>query len=82
MSSFTRMIKVLFNTTKWRSEKLKRRKATLFKKAYGLGKDYEVILTVIIRQRGRYYTFRSVDNLLWPSSINEIVINYLTSLPA
>ncbi|KAF7894694.1 uncharacterized protein EAF01_010144 [Botrytis porri] len=70
------MIKILSNTTKRRSERLRRRKTTLFKKAFDLGRDYDVDVAVIIRQHGRYYTFRSMDNLSWPPSMNEIETSY------
>ena len=67
------MARMLLNTSKRRSERLRRRKLTLFKKAYDLGKEYNVDIAVVIRQRGRYYTFRSLDNKSWPPSMSEIV---------
>lgn len=64
------------NTMKRQSERLRRRKATLFKKAWDLGRECNVDVAVIICQRGRYYTFRSLDNKSWPPSMIEIVSNF------
>jgi hypothetical protein len=44
-----------------KAENLRRRKETLLKKAYELGKDYGVDVALILRQNGRYFTYRSVD---------------------
>jgi hypothetical protein len=64
---------MLINTTRRRSERLRRRKHTLFKKAYDLGREYLVDVAVVIYQEGRYYTFRTLDQKSWPPSMEEIV---------
>jgi len=58
---------------KRRSERLRKRKHTLFKKAYELGKDYDVDIAVIIYQYGKYYIFKSTEKASWPPSMAEIV---------
>lgn len=58
---------------KRRSENLSRRMETLFKKAHSLGKDYGVDVAMIIKKKGRYYTYRSIDRATWPPSMAEIV---------
>jgi hypothetical protein len=58
---------------KRRSENLKRRKDTLFKKAYELGKYYDIEVAVILHQNGRYFTYRTIDQESWPPSMKQIV---------
>ncbi len=65
--------------SKRRSENLKRRKETLIKKVYELGKDYGVDVALILRQNSRYFTYRSIDLESWPPSMpsmKEIVRLY------
>jgi hypothetical protein len=61
------------NKSKRRSENLGRRKKTLLKKVYELGKYYDVDVALIIRQNGQYITYRSIDLESWPPSLKEIV---------
>ena len=58
---------------KKRREALRRRKNTLFKKAYELGQLPDVEVAVIIRANGRYYTYRSTEQASWPPDIEQIV---------
>jgi hypothetical protein len=46
---------------KTKQENLGRRRHTLFKKAYELGRDYNIEAALILRHNGRYFTYRSVD---------------------
>ena len=52
---------------------MRRRKETLFKKAYELGKHDGVDVALILRQNGRFFTYKSVDHETWPPSMKEIV---------
>jgi len=64
---------VMVTNRKRRSNNLGRRKKTLLKKAHELGKYDGVDVAVIIRQNGKFFTYRSVDHKSWPPSIEEIV---------
>ena len=55
------------------AENLRRRKETLFKKVYELGKYDGVDVALILHQNGRFFTYRSMDLESWPPSIKEIV---------
>ena len=44
------------------AENLRRRKVTLFKKVYELGKYAGVDVALVIRQNGRLFTYRSIDH--------------------
>jgi hypothetical protein len=57
------------------SEALRKRKKTLFKKAYELGQLPNVEIAVIIHANGRYSTYRFVDKASWPPDMKHIV-NY------
>ena len=61
------------NKSKRRSENLRRRKETLLKKVYELGKDYGVDVALILRQNGQYFTYRSIEHESWPPSMKDIV---------
>jgi hypothetical protein len=61
------------NNRKRRTDNLGRRKKTLLKKAHELGKYDGVDVAVIIRQNGKFFTYRSVDHKSWPPSMEEIV---------
>jgi hypothetical protein len=61
------------NNCKRRTDNVGRRKKTLLKKAHKLGKYDGVDVAVIIRQNGKFFTYRSVDHKSWPPSIEEIV---------
>ena len=67
--------------SKRRSENLGRRKKTVIKKAYELGKYDGVDVALIIRQNGQFFTYRSIDHESWPPSMKEIVSLYRTSMP-
>jgi len=56
-----------------KAENLRQRKETLFKKAHELGKYYDVDVALIIRQNGRFFTYKSIDHESWPLSMKEIV---------
>ena len=68
------------NSRPRKGENLRRRKETLFKKVYEVGKYDGVDVALILRQNGRYFTYRSIDLESWPPSMKEIV--RLTSVPA
>jgi hypothetical protein len=55
------------------AENLRQRKETLFKKVYKLGEYAGVDVALIIRQNGRFFTYRSIDHESWPPSMKEIV---------
>jgi hypothetical protein len=59
------------------NEKLRRRRNSLFRKAYELGKLCNVDVVVILHKDGRYFTYRSMDKESWPPSIKEIVSTIL-----
>jgi SRF-type transcription factor (DNA-binding and dimerisation domain) len=59
--------------SKRRSENLGRRKKTLLKKVYEFGEYDGIEVALIIRQNGRFFTYRSVDHEFWPPSMKEIV---------
>jgi hypothetical protein len=61
------------NNRKRRTDNLGQRKKTLLKKAHELGKYDSVDVAVIIRQNGKFFTYRSVDHKSWPPSMEEIV---------
>jgi SRF-type transcription factor (DNA-binding and dimerisation domain) len=53
------------NNCKRRTDNVGRRKKTLLKKAHKLGKYDGVDVAVIIRQNGKFFTYRSVDHKSW-----------------
>jgi hypothetical protein len=61
------------NKSKRRIENLGRRKKTVLKKVYELGEYDGIEVALIIRQNGRFFTYRSVDQESWPPSMKEIV---------
>jgi hypothetical protein len=64
------------NSRPKKAENLRQRKETLFKKVYKLGKYDGVDVALILRQNGRYFTYRSIDLESWPPSMKEIVRLY------
>ena len=64
------------NLRRKKAENLRRRKETLFKKVYELGKYDGVDVALILRQNGRFFTYRSIDLESWPPSMKEIVRLY------
>jgi hypothetical protein len=60
-------------------EKERKRKKTLLRKAYELGKLCDVDVAVILHKNGRYFTYRSIDKESWPPSMKEIVSNIALS---
>jgi hypothetical protein len=61
------------NLRRKKAENLRRRKETLFKKVYELGKYDGVDVALILRQNGRFFTYRSIDLESWPLSMKEII---------
>ena len=61
------------NSKRRKAENLRRRKETLFKKAQELGKYHNVDVALILRQNGRFYTYRSTHLESWPPPMKEIV---------
>ena len=51
----------------------RKRKSTLIKKAYELGKLCEADVAVIICRNDRYFTYRSLNKQSWPPSMKDIV---------
>src|SRR5450432_4877420 len=64
------------NKPKKRSENLGRRKKTVLKKVYELGEYDGIDVALIIRQNGRFFTYRSINHESWPPSMKEIVRLY------
>jgi hypothetical protein len=64
------------NKSKRRSENLGRRKKTVLKKVYELGEYDGIDVALIIRQNGRFFTYRSISHESWPPSMKEIVRLY------
>ena len=64
---------IVTNNCKRITNNLGRRKKTLFKKAHELGKYSGVDVAVIIRQNGKFCTYKSIDHKSWPPSMEEIV---------
>jgi hypothetical protein len=64
------------NSRPRKGENLRRRKETLFKKVYKLGKYDGVNVALILRQNGQYFTYRSINLESWPPSIKEIIRLY------
>ena len=56
-----------------KSERLRRRKKTLFRRGHELEKLCNVDVAVIVFQRGQYYIYKSIDRDDWPPSMEEIV---------
>ncbi len=56
-----------------KQENLRRRKKTLIKKAYEFGKDFDFEVALILSKKGRYFTFRSLDQDTWPPPMEQIV---------
>jgi hypothetical protein len=65
-------------TPQRRSERLRRRKDSVLKKAYELAKfcDVDVALILRIRTTGRYITYRSVDLESWPPSTDQTLTSH------
>jgi SRF-type transcription factor (DNA-binding and dimerisation domain) len=64
------------NKSKRSLESLGRRKKTLFKKVHELGEYDGIDVALIIRQNGRFFTYRSINREFWPPSMKEIVRLY------
>ena len=69
------------NLRRKNAENLRRRKETLFKKVYELGEYDGIDVALIIRQNGRFFTYRSIDHESWPPSMKEIVRLCRTDTP-
>lgn len=65
----------VLNSSKRRSERIRRRKKTLFHKAFLLSKEDGIEIALIILQQGRYHTYNSRSGDTWPPSMVEIVGN-------
>jgi len=61
------------NSRRRKAENLGRRKKTVLKKVYELGEYDGVDIALIIRQNGRFFTYRSIDHESWPPSMKDIV---------
>jgi hypothetical protein len=61
------------NNQKRKTDNLGRRKKTLLKKVYELGKYYDVDVALVIRQNNQYTTYRSIDLESFPPAMKEIV---------
>jgi hypothetical protein len=61
-------------------ENLGRRKKTVFKKVYELGKCDGVDIALILCHNGRLFTYRSIDHESWPPSMKEIVRLYHSNI--
>lgn len=54
-------------------KKLRRRKKSLFRKAYELEKLCDIDVAVILHKNGYYLTYKSINKESWSSSIKKIV---------
>lgn len=58
-------------------ENMRRRKKTLVKRVHEFERDFrgvcDIEVALIIRQNGRYFTYRSVDIDSWPPPMKQIV---------
>jgi hypothetical protein len=54
-------------------EKERKRKKTLLRKAYELGKLCDVDVAVILHKNGRYVTYRSTDKESWLPCMKQII---------
>jgi hypothetical protein len=68
---------MVVNNRKKITDNLGRRKKTLLRKVYELGKYYDVDVALIIRQNGQFTPYRSIDLKSFPPSMKEIVRVYL-----
>jgi hypothetical protein len=53
-------------------EKLRRRKQSFFRKAYEIGKLFDIDGAVILHKNGRYFTYRSMDQESWPLHLRRV----------
>ena len=68
------------NEKKQKREMMRKRKHSLFKKAYELGKLCDADVAVIVRINSRFYTYRSTDKKSWPPSMEQIVSTALFNI--
>ena len=66
---------MVVNNQKKITDNLGRRKKTLLKKVYELGKYYDVDVALIIHQNSQYITYRSMDLKSFLLSMKEIIDN-------
>lgn len=62
----------MVNTIKQRREMMRRRKHSLFKKAYELEKLCDADVAVIVCKNGRFYIYKSTDQKAWPPPMEQI----------
>ena len=55
------------------TQQFSRRKLTVIKKADELARFCHADVALIIRRKGRYYTYQSIDHEQWPPTRSEIV---------
>jgi len=60
-------------TTRAKTQQFSRRKSSLMKKADQLAQLCHADVAVIIRRRGKYFTYRSIDHEQWLPNLSEIV---------
>jgi len=60
-------------TAKAKTAQFTKKKTSIIKKAYQLGRLYNADVALIIRKNGIYYTYRLTDRILWPLTTKEIV---------
>ncbi|KAM3069104.1 hypothetical protein ACMFMG_010629 [Clarireedia jacksonii] len=63
-------------TGKRRSETIRGRKNTLFKKAYELGKIDGVEIAIFVFHRNQLFTYKSLENDSWPPSLDDMKLMY------
>ncbi|KAF1349760.1 hypothetical protein BDV97DRAFT_352378 [Delphinella strobiligena] len=54
----------------------RRRKNTLLKKAYELGKLHDAHIYVLVRYGGRYYCYTSLSYVSWPPPHKQVLESY------
>lgn len=63
----------MINTIKQQREIMQRKKYSLFKKAYKLGKLCDADVAIIVCKNGCLYIYKSINQKAWPLSIEQIV---------
>lgn len=63
----------LVKDRKNRTERVRKRKKSLIKKADELARISGADVALIIRKNGRYWTYRSINQDSWPPAMEQIV---------
>jgi hypothetical protein len=55
------------------NENFRKQKETFLQKANRLKRDYDADCYILIRRNGRFYTYTSIDQPLWPPNPQDLV---------